>query len=64
MAAFLESLVVEGVNKISGKAPKGAVFRFGCFEEGVSVSVERMAPPPMLLLSPHLVMLLFLLITY
>ncbi|KAL7548003.1 hypothetical protein ACHAWF_011279 [Thalassiosira exigua] len=36
----LESLIVDGVNKIGGQATKGTVFRFDCSEEGVSVSVN------------------------
>ena len=36
----LESLIIEGVNKIGGQATQGTVFRFDCSEDGVGVSVN------------------------
>ena len=36
----LESLIIEGVNKIGGQAIKGTVFRFNCSDDGVSVSAN------------------------
>lgn len=36
----LESLIVQGVNKIGGQATKGTAFRFDCSREGVSVTVD------------------------
>ena len=38
----LESLIVEGVNKIGGQAVKGTKFRFDCSQEGVSVTVDEL----------------------
>jgi len=37
----LESLIIEGVNKIGGQAVKGTIFRFDCSKDGVSVSVAE-----------------------
>ena len=36
----LESLIIEGVNKVGGQASKGTTFRFDCSSDGVSVSVN------------------------
>lgn len=36
----LESLIIEGVNKIGGQATQGTVFRFDCSDDGVSVSAN------------------------
>ena len=36
----LESLIIEGVNKVGGHAIKGTIFRFDCTLEGVSVMVN------------------------
>ena len=38
--SVLESLIIEGVNKIGGQATQGTVFRFDCSEDGVGVSVN------------------------
>ena len=34
----LESLIIDGVNKVGGQASKGTTFNFGCSSNGVSVS--------------------------
>ena len=36
----LESLIIEGVNRIGGQAVKGTTFRFDCSTEGVAVTVD------------------------
>ena len=36
----LESLIIDGVNKVGGQASKGTTFRFDCTSDGVSVSVN------------------------
>jgi len=36
----LENLIVEGVKSKGGQATKGTIFRFDCYAEGVSVSVD------------------------
>ena len=33
----LESLIIDGVNKVGGQASKGTAFRFDCSSDGVSV---------------------------
>jgi len=37
----LESLIIDGVNKVGGQASKGTTFRFDCSSDGVSVSVNE-----------------------
>ena len=36
----MESLIIDGVNKVGGQASKGTTFRFDCTSDGVSVSVN------------------------
>jgi len=39
----LETLIIDGVNKIGGQASKGTTFRFDCDLDGVEVSVNGMS---------------------